>query len=234
MWNDNDREDRQVGYPLEKGILFQEKESLFSRIILFRALPILMAVLSISCLFFGWIRIPDDLTSDLNTIEKYVSKGNSLLEKYLGTGEIAGIDTSEIKDLIGILSDGELTPYEMITEADTVQNTADSIRVICTKLKLESQSADGLEALADGLQVFRYLYFAMIGTGLLTILLILFRRKSLGNWLFPAAAAGLLVWTLLMVKTINEKMAEGSSLNCTIVPFVALLLSIPWVPYMRK
>ena len=94
MWNDNDQEDRQVRYPMERGITFQEKESLFSRIILFRALPILMAVLSMSCLFFGWIRIPDDLTSDLNTIEKYVSKGNSLLEKYLGTSEIAGIDTA--------------------------------------------------------------------------------------------------------------------------------------------
>ena len=141
---------------------------------------------------------------------------------------------SNPRTAIGILSDGELTPYEMITKADTVQNTADSIRLICTKLKLESQSADGLEALADGLQVFRYLYFAMIGTGFLTIILILFRRKILGNWFFPAAAAGLLVWTLLMVKTINEKMAEGSSLSCTILPFAALLLSLPLIPYKRK
>lgn len=212
----------------------KRKEVFLIRLILFRAIPVLMIVLSISSCFFGWIRIPDKLREDLNSIQKYVKMGNNFLNKYLGTSELAGINTEEIGELIDVFSDGELTPYEIFSKGETVQNASDSVSRICTKIKLESDMAGALETLAKNIQLFRYLFFAVIGTGLLTILMILFRKKLFGNWYFTIAMALMAGWCWQLVRTVNEKMAEGGDIKCTMLPVIALLFSLPLIPYGRK
>ena len=212
----------------------QKKESLFNSIVLFRILPVLMVVLSVSSLLFGWIRITDDLKDDLNRIQKYVGIGSNIMNKYLGTDELAGIDVGEIEDLITVFSDGLLTPEEIFKEGDTVQNAATSIRKICTKFNLSSDTADALDTLADSIQVFRYLYIVVFGTATVTILLILFRKKILGNWYFTIAMAIMTGWCWRLVRTISENGTEEQVLQCTIVPVIALLLSLPLIPYEKK
>lgn len=218
----------------EEHEILQKKESLFRSVILFRALPVLLVIMSMSCLFFGWVRIPDNLQKDLSRIQKYVGVGNNLLNKYLGTSELAGINTEEIGELLGIFADGQLSPYEIYSEGETVQNASESVSRICAKLKLDSDTADALAALSEKIQWFRYLFFAVIGTGMLTILLILFRKKFLGNWCFSIATALMAGWCWRLAGSINEKLAEGGDLKCTLIPVIALLLSLPWIPYRKK
>lgn len=212
----------------------QKKESLFISIVLFRILPVLMVVLSVSSLLYGWIRIADDLKDDLNRIQKYVGIGSNIMNKYLGTDELAGIDVGEIEKLITVFSDGLLTPEEIFVKGDTVQNAASSIRTICTKFNLKSDTADALDTLSDSIQLFRYLYIAVFVTAAVTVLLILFRKKILGNWYFTITMAFMAGWCWRLVRTISENGSGEPTIQSTIVPVIALLLSLPLIPYGKK
>lgn len=217
--------------PLSEG---KEKESVFRSVVLFRILPVLLILLSLNCLFAGWIRFSDDLRTDLNEITGYVGTASSLLEKFAGITSIGGIETSELEAVIDMLSDGKLTPYEICTEVDTVEKASMELSQLCDRLDIQSNSVEMLDTMADAMAVFRILCYILLGTAVLTILLILFRIKILGNWFFTAAMAALPAWCLMVMHTVNERIGSEYHVGLTIVPLIAVILSLPLIPYRRK
>ena len=212
----------------------EKREGFVRSVIFFRVLPILLILLSLSCLFTGWVRFSDNLKTDLNEITGYVSKTSSFLGKYAGIDSIGGIDTTELEEVIGILSDGELTPYEICTGVNTVQKASMELSQICDRLNIQSDSVDTLNSMAEGMAVFRLLCIILLGTAVLTILLILFRVKILGNWYFTAAAAALLICCVLLMNAVNQKMGTDYHISLTMFPFIAVILSLPLIPYKKK
>ena len=209
-------------------------ENWFHKVILYRMLPILLIISSWSCMSLGWIQMNDSMKDDLTRILGYVSKGSSVLEKYLGIDDIAGVSTSDLEAMNEILSDGRLTPYEIFTEADTVKRAAESLGVLCKKLKFTTNTGEALEAMALKIGVFHYLYLAVSITAVLTIFLILFRQKLFGNWLFPLSNAAAIIWFSMLIRTVNEKTGSEYDLKFTVIPFLALLLSLPFIRYDRR
>lgn len=225
--------DEEYYYSPDSEFYGQEKESLLKKVFLFRLLPVLMVVISMSCLFFSWMTIPEEWKNDLVKIEQYVSRGSSLLEGFLGSSEIAGVDTEEIEELIGIFSDGKLTPNEIYNHAETVKNGSEDLIGICSKLKIENDTTEALEKLASGMTLFRYLYLAVMGTGAITIILIFFRKKLIGNWFFTAAVAAMTAWHGRLIWVMNEQL-NGYEIKITVIPFIALILSLPLIRYQKK
>lgn len=212
----------------------ERREGIFRSVFLFRVLPILLILLSLSCLFTGWVRFSDNLKTDLNEITGYVSKTSTFLGKYVGIDSIGGIDTTELEEVIEILSDGELSPYEICTGVDTVQKASMELSQICDRLNIQSDTVDMLNSMAEGMSLFRLLCMILLGTAVLTIILILFRVKILGNWFFTAAAAALLVCCVLLMNAVNQKMGADYHVGLTMFPFIAVILSLPLIPYKRK
>ena len=220
---------------LETGISVKKtEESWFRKLILFRMLPIVLVLSSWSCLFLGWVQMNDSMRDDLTKILKYLSKGSSVMEKYLGINDVAGIDTSDLESMNSILSDGRLTPYEIYIEADTVKSAAKSLSIICKKMKITTNAGEALEVMALKVGVFHYLFFAVTGIAILTIFLILIRRKILGNWLFSISNMVIIIWFGLLIRTINEKTGSEYDLKYTIIPFLSLILSLPFIRYDRR
>ena len=59
-------------------------------------------------------------------------------------------------------------------------------------------------------------------------------KKILGNWYFTVATALMAGGGWRLAGSINEKLAEGGDLKCTLIPVIALLLSLPLIPYRKR